>query len=580
MMADSPLQFIDVTKSFLSGKREIQALNDLTFSLNSGQITGLLGPDGAGKTTLIRLATSLLLPDKGKVIVFGEDTKNNAALIQTKIGYMPQHFGLYEDLTVKENFDLYADLHGLTAEEYQARQPGLLALTGLQPFINRRAAALSGGMKQKLGLGCSLLKTPPLLLLDEPTVGVDPISRRELWIIIQDIKKNGGTVLISTSYFDEAERCDEVIFLNEGKLLRKDTPKALREPLINRTYLVREKSAATRRQLQNRLHNRAQIIDARIIAEGIRVLCVDKHYYPEQNEDWKNVAPSFDDVFVELLGGANISQEKKPQISSSSIITTRNSTEEKIIDIKNLSRKFGTFLAVKNISFNVKKGEIFGLLGANGAGKTTTFRMLCGLLPPSSGSLQVAGVDMRYAPATARAHIGYVSQKFSLYSNLSLIQNLQFFSAVYGLGGKKRKERIDLALEEFQLSDYQNTNVYTLPLGLKQRLALACSLLHEPPILFLDEPTSGVDPLARREFWLRINGLAEKGVTVLVTTHFMDEAEYCDNLVLMSLGEILAQGTPQEIRAKACDKLHPEPSMNDAFIYLVQHHESKKGNTS
>ncbi len=572
-MTDCPLRFVHVSKSFLSGGAEVQALKDLSLSLSAGRITGLLGPDGSGKSTLIRLATGLLSPEAGKIFIFGADSQKDAASIQTEIGYMPQHFGLYEDLTVRENFDLYADLQGLSAQENHVRQHELLKLTGLGPFATRRAGALSGGMKQKLGLACALLRIPRLLLLDEPTVGVDPISRRELWDIVQEIKNKGGTVLISTAYFDEAERCDEVILLHKGELLRHQTPEAFRSPLANRTYLVSELQIS-RRRLQDQLLNRAQVIDARITAEGIRVLCTDTEAHSKSGEDWKSVTPSFEDVFVALLGKKTTAQEKNLQAHS--VEQSKHSSTEIIIEIKNLSRAFGNFLAVKNISFDVKKGEVFGLLGANGAGKTTTFRMLCGLLSPSSGSLKVADVDMRHAPAAARARIGYVSQKFSLYGNLSITQNLQFFAAAYGLSGKKKKERIGLALKEFQLSDYQNINADILPLGIKQRLALACALLHEPPILFLDEPTSGVDPLARREFWQRINGLAERGVTVLITTHFMDEAEYCDNLVLMSLGEILAQGTPQEIRAEARDETHPEPSMNDAFIRLIQQHEAQR----
>ena len=573
-MIEYPLKFIQVTKNFPYGKTHIQALRGLDLSLSAGHITGLLGPDGAGKSTLMRLATGLLLPDTGKVLVFGSDSRKDAAKIQSEIGYMPQRFGLYEDLTVQQNLDLYADLQGLSRQESHIRQQELLKLTGLGPFGARRARALSGGMKQKLGLACALLRAPRLLLLDEPTVGVDPISRRELWNIVQDIKKDGGTVLISTAYFDEAERCDEIILLHEGQLLSQQTPQDFSSPLKNKTYFVRDYHVS-RRHLQDRLSNRAHVLDARIVAEGSRVLCSDTHPHPEAGENWEKVTPSFEDAFVALLGGKKIAAVNNTQ-TNSRLREKPASASEVIIEIKNLSRFFGAFQAVKNISFNVRKGEIFGLLGANGAGKTTAFRMLCGLLPPSSGSLRVAGVDMRYAPVTARARIGYVSQKFSLYGNLSINQNLKFYSAAYGLRGKKQAERLGWALEEFQLNHYRDENADNLPLGIKQRLALACALLHNPSILFLDEPTSGVDPLARQEFWQQINRLAENNVTVLITTHFMDEAEYCDNLVLMSLGEILAQGSPQEIRAQAQDTVHPKPSMEDAFIYLIQHHEVER----
>jgi ABC-2 type transport system ATP-binding protein len=573
-MIEYPLKFIQVTKNFPYGKTQIQALRGLDLSLSAGHITGLLGPDGAGKSTLMRLATGLLLPDAGEVLVFGADSRKDAAKIQSEIGYMPQRFGLYEDLTVQQNLDLYADLQGLNQQESRERQQELLKLTGLGPFGARRARALSGGMKQKLGLACALLRAPRLLLLDEPTVGVDPISRRELWNIVQDIKKNGGTVLISTAYFDEAERCDEIILLHEGQLLSQQTPQNFSSPLKNKTYFVSDYHVS-RRLLQDRLNKRAHVLDARIVAEGNRVLCSDTHPHPEAGEHWEKVTPSFEDAFVALLGSKKIAAVNNRQ-TNSRLREKPALASEVIIEIKNLSRFFGAFQAVKNISFNVRKGEIFGLLGANGAGKTTAFRMLCGLLPPSSGSLRVAGVDMRYAPAIARARIGYVSQKFSLYGNLSINQNLKFYSAAYGLRGKKQAERLGWALEEFQLSHYRDENADNLPLGIKQRLALSCALLHNPSILFLDEPTSGVDPLARQEFWQQINRLAENNVTVLITTHFMDEAEYCDNLVLMSLGEILAQGSPPEIRAQAQNDVHPKPSMEDAFIHLIQHHEVER----
>ncbi len=591
MINSAPLQFVQVTKRFPFGENQKDALKDLNFSLLAGSITGLLGPDGAGKSTLMRLAAGLFLPDEGKVLTLGVDSKQQAAYIQSNIGYMPQFFGLYEDLTVQENFDLYADLQGLSQSESLNRQKQLLNMTGLGSFTNRRAKDLSGGMKQKLGLACVLLRKPRLLLLDEPTVGVDPISRRELWSIVQDVKKNGGTVLISTAYFDEAEKCDAIILLNEGKLLRFETPDAFRLPLIGQTYLV-NKPHLSRRALQGQLLHRPQMIDARIVTEGVRVLCSDKKPHPQNKEIWKQVRPSFEDVFVSLLGRRHdapimpekteikeVSQVRKILDTDShrqgtALSTSLSHSSETMIEIKNLSRFFGNFAAVKEISFEVKKGEIFGLLGANGAGKTTAFRMLCGLLQPTSGKLSVAGVNMLHAPAEARARMGYVSQKFSLYGNLSIFQNLQFFSAAYGLRNQKQKERLDWAREEFQLQEYWNINVETLPFGIKQRLALSCALLHDPLILFLDEPTSGVDPLTRREFWMRINHLAQKDVTILITTHFMDEAEYCDQLVLMSSGEVLAYGTPEQIRAKARDDNHPAPDMNDAFICLIQAHEA------
>ena len=570
-MTDTPLRFSQVSKSFARGKNRVQALINLDLRLPPGSITALLGPDGAGKTTLMRLATGLLIPDSGEVSVLGADTRRQATQAQAAIGYMPQRFGLYEDLTVQENLDLYADLQGLTRMAAAARQQELLKLTALGPFGARRAGALSGGMKQKLGVACALLRTPQLLLLDEPTVGVDPIARHELWEIIQGLRKQGVTVLMSTAYFDEAERCDEIILLHQGKLLKKASPEAFHQPLNGRCFLVTQ-AAVNKRHLRETLQHRPGVQDARILAKGVRVLCRDTLPHAVTGENWQVAAPTFEDAFIDLLGAPeNPNTEIIPDMPS----TAPPTEAEAVVEVRDLCKFYGKFEAVKGNTFTVRKGQIFGLLGANGAGKTTTFRMLCGLLPASSGSLQIAGVDMRHATAQARGRIGYVAQKFALYGNLSSDQNLAFFSAAYGLRGKARQTRLDWARQEFQLVDYHHVNGDDLPLGIKQRLALACALLHEPPILFLDEPTSGVDPLARREFWQRINALAEGGVTVLITTHFMDEAEYCDQLVLMSLGEVLAQGSPQEIREQAKDAAHPEPSMEEAFIHLIQEHESQ-----
>ncbi|WP_414041953.1 ATP-binding cassette domain-containing protein [Acidithiobacillus sp. M4-SHS-6] len=555
-------------------------------TLQAGSITGLLGPDGAGKSTMMRLATGLLRPDQGTVLVLGMDTRSRASGIQHQIGYMPQRFGLYEELTVQENLDLYAELQGIPREAARSRQQDLLKLTALGPFSTRISGALSGGMKQKLGLACALLRAPQLLLLDEPTVGVDPIARRELWEIIQGLRAQGLTVFMSTAYFDEAERCDELILIHQGKLLKKDTAKAFGAPLQGRCFLVKH-SGLSKRSLRENLQSRPDVQDARILADGVRVLCRGMAHAEGPEEQWQAVEPSFEDAFVDLLGARTEAAAKPDQVPLSPVhapISTAarsvtglktDSAAETVIEVHDLCKFFGRFEAVKGNSFQVRKGQIFGLLGANGAGKTTTFRMLCGLLPASSGTLRVAGVDMRKASSQARARIGYVSQNFSLYGNLSADQNLAFFGAAYGLRGTRRKERLNWARQEFQLSDYGDVNVDDLPLGIKQRLALACALLHEPPILFLDEPTSGVDPLARREFWQRINALAESGVTILITTHFMDEAEYCDNLVLMSLGEVLAQGSPEQVRAQARSPEHPDPSMEDAFILLIQTHESR-----
>jgi ABC-2 type transport system ATP-binding protein len=581
-----------VAKSFRSGRRTITALEGIGFTLPCGGITGLIGPDGAGKTTLLRLIAGLLAPDQGTISVFDRDPVTRPEAVHATLGYMPQRFGLYEDLTVRENLDLYADLHGVQAEERPLRFRELLAMSKLDPFGNRLAGKLSGGMKQKLGLACTLVAKPRLLLLDEPTVGVDPVSRRELWSIIERMVAEGTTVLLSTAYLDEAERCSEVFILHGGRLLWNGAPDAEREALTGRCYQVRAADRSLR-SLQTRLAAQPGIIDAVIQGDAVRVLTT--HPLPPALADLSAespgltvvpVPPRFEDGFIARLKplvepalplqifapSPGPAVRSKPSAAEPVAGFPCRSIEamEVVIEVRNVERQFGGFTAVRRLSFEVRRGEVFGLLGANGAGKTTTFRMLCGLLPPSRGSLRVLGVDLRRAAAEARARIGYMSQKFSLYGVLSVRQNLEFFASAYRLRGERRRARLDFALEHFQLAAHADQLSADLPLGHKQRLALACALLHEPEILFLDEPTSGVDPLMRRGFWSAINTLAENGVTVLVTTHFLEEAEYCDRLVILAAGSLLAKGRPSEIRALArCPEL-PNPTLEEAFIQLLK----------
>ena len=570
------LRLEGVDKRFHVGKRTVEALRGADLKVRHGAVTGLIGPDGAGKTTLMRLAAGLLRADAGTVSVLGLDADREALQVQSSIGYMPQRFGLYEDLTVQENLDLYADLQGLPKAARAPRYKELMHMTGLAPFTKRLAGRLSGGMKQKLGLACTLVHPPRLLLLDEPTVGVDPVSRRELWsIVYRLVQEEQMTVLLSTAYLDEAERCAEVILMHEGQVLSHGAPDSFSHRLDGRTYAVEVPPTSSKRALQTRLAESAGVVDAVIQKEHVRLVLAEG-IDPGGLESltalqYRPIEPRFEDHFIATL---RKTQPVGSDNGGEALSAPRNTDGEAVIRVERLQRRFGDFYAVKDVSFEVHRGEVFGLLGANGAGKSTTFRMLCGLLPASGGQLQVAGVNLRRAAATARQRIGYMSQKFSLYGTLSVAQNLEFFSSAYGLSGARRNERIAWALETFELAAQQETSSGDLPLGYKQRLALACALMHEPDILFLDEPTSGVDPLARREFWHRINALAEAGVTVLVTTHFMDEAEYCDRLVLMSLGEILAAGTPSAIRAQAGDEDQPSPSMQEAFIRLVREHEA------
>jgi ABC-2 type transport system ATP-binding protein len=584
--ADAVLTFSSVTRSFESGRRHIEALHEISLRLRRGSITGLIGPDGAGKTTLMRLAAGLLPPDSGQGNVLGMDIVQDALAIQAAVGYMPQRFGLYEDLTVQENLDLYADLQGVAEKLRPERYRELMRMTGLELFTGRRAGRLSGGMQQKLGLACTLVQPPQLLLLDEPTVGVDPVSRRELWQIVDRfVHQEGTTVLLSTAYLDEAERCNEVIILYDGKLLGNGPPAAFSDPLAGRTFKIRA-SGMKNRDMQEKLAATPGVTDAVIQGDGVRLVlapqttpAVEKLLPGVDGAEIKAVAPRFEDGFVAMLGERRqINYNRSPAAitSLSSHRDTKSKSDGLIIEVHDVQRRFGDFYAVKGVSFNVRTMEVFGLLGANGAGKTTTFRMLCGLLPASAGSLHIAGVDVRRTAAAARAKIGYMSQKFSLYGNLSVGQNLRFFSSAYGLRGRRRVARIQWAIEQFGLAPGLDATSATLPLGYKQRLALACALMHEPDILFLDEPTSGMDPLARREFWHRINALAAQNVTVMVTTHFMEEAEYCDRMAIMVAGEILALGTPSEIKEQARSNDSPAPTMEDAFIHVIQSQEAQQ----
>jgi ABC-2 type transport system ATP-binding protein len=568
-----PLEIKDLRKTFARGKGRVEALRGVSLALEPGSVNALLGPDGAGKTTLIRLATGIMAPDRGSVAVLGMDSVKRAQDIQSAIGYMPQRFGLYEDLTVQENLDLYADLQGVGREERGERYESLMEMTNLAPFTKRLAGRLSGGMKQKLGLACSLLKTPRFLLLDEPTVGVDPLSRRELWSIVDAlVRKDDITVLVSTAYLDEAARCDQVFILQDGELIGRGTPESFIGRARGRAWRVVPET--TPRVVQSRLFGKPEIADATLESGRVRVVTRETalpgdRFREAEALDPKPVNPVFEDGFMLLLN-----RDAEAEAPALNVKAVRDRGDGTAIRVTGLERRFGDFYAVRGLEFSVKRGEIFGLLGPNGAGKSTTFRMLCGLLPATGGTLEVGGLNLRRAAAKARKNLGYMAQKFSLYGQLSVRENLDFFSKVYGLSGPRREERVQWALRELDLANEADATSGELPFGFRQRLSLACALMHEPDILFLDEPTSGVDPLARRQFWARINSLAEQGVTVVVTTHFMEEAEYCDRMLIMMAGELLAQGTPDEIRQYA-DK-DGDATIEEAFIALVEEHRARE----
>ena len=569
-------------KDFRNPKGQLLAcaLQDMDFILRAGELTALVGPDGAGKTTFMRLVAGLLTPDRGSLHVLDGDINGREQEVQARISYMPQKFGLYEDLTVAENLNLYADLHGVPGEVRSRRFAELLSMTGLAPFQERLAGKLSGGMKQKLGLACTLVRSPEILLLDEPTVGVDPLSRRELWRILKQLsEKESLSVLVSTAYMDEAELCHNVYVLNCGRVLAEGTPQKLSQQAAGRCYFLPGSQETAIRLVQGQLLDDSDhVIDAVPAAGGIRFIAGDgvseEYFTSVYSPSIHKVEACLEDAFMLLLYRDR--QETLPKLH-----TVIDWQEQPVksgqvdIEVKELVRRFGDFTAVDKTSFQVQRGEVFGLLGPNGAGKTTTFRMLCGLLPLTSGFLSVAGVNLRTARTRARGNIGYVAQKFSLYGDLTVKENLSFFGGVYGLDKERLKQRIEDVLTEFGLTGRENMAAKDLPGGYKQRLAMAASLLHEPQILFLDEPTSGIDPLARRSFWQKIAELSLQGKTIVITTHFMEEAEYCDRFMIQDHGRLIAIGTPAEIRQRYGSE---DMSMNEIFIRIVErereHHDN------
>ena len=554
------------------------AVASLTTRIASGAVMGLVGPDGAGKTTLIRMLAGLLKPSTGKIQVVGLDPIAQDSELHAILGYMPQKFGLYEDLTVIENLTLYADLRGVIGEERQKTFEKLLKFTDLTRFTERLAGKLSGGMKQKLGLACTLVGEPKVLLLDEPGVGVDPISRRELWRMVHELADEGMLILWSTSYLDEAEQCREVLLMNEGKLLYSGAPQELTQRMAGRTILLRAKGISHRKLLQRAICL-PSVSDGVIQGKYLRLILKENAEHSallqalEQPEaELLEAEPRFEDAFIDLLGGGPDHESELAKIMPQ----VKVDPAETVIEAQQLTKKFGDFAATDHVDFQVKRGEIFGLLGPNGAGKSTTFKMMCALLKPTSGKALVLGLDLKTDSGRARQHLGYMAQKFSLYGNLTVVQNLKFFSGVYGLKGKQQKDKINGMINAFNFTPILDQTPDSLPLGFKQRLALACSLMHEPDILFLDEPTSGVDPLTRREFWLHINGMVDKGVTVMVTTHFMDEAEYCDRIGLVYRGKIIAAGSPDQLKNSVANDDNPNPTMEQAFIELVQGYDKEQ----
>ena len=465
----------------------VKALQDVSLSVEKGEVFGLIGPDGAGKTSLFRILCTLLLPDAGTAMVEGFDVVRQMKEIRKRVGYMPGRFSLYQDLTVEENLEFFATLFGTTID---AGYDSIKAIySQIERFKDRKAGALSGGMKQKLALSCALVHQPSVLFLDEPTTGVDPVSRKELWEMLSMLKERGITIVASTPYLDEVRQCERVAFLSEGRLMGIDTP----EVILDR----------------------------------------------------------FADIF-------------NPPPIVSSVAVAQPQTED-VIEVSHLVKAFGSFHAVDDISFTVKRGEIFGFLGANGAGKTTAMHMLTGLNQPTSGTGRVAGYDIRTEHEQIKKHIGYMSQRFSLYEDLTVAENIRLFGGIYGIKDDEIARKTDSLLKQLKFEEHKNDLVGSLPLGWKQKLAFSVSIFHEPAIVFLDEPTGGVDPATRRQFWELIYDAASRGITVFVTTHYMDEAEYCDRISIMVDGKISAMGTPEELK-----KRFNQPDMDHVFTYLAR----------
>lgn len=467
---------------------KVQALNNVSFSVKKGEVFGLIGPDGAGKTSMYRILCSLLLPDNGTAIVDKFDVVQQMKEIRKRIGYMPGKFSLYQDLTIEENLKFFATLFNTTIEENYDSIKAIYSQ--IEKFKNRKAGALSGGMKQKLALCCSLIHQPSILFLDEPTTGVDPVSRKEFWEILAQLKERDITIVASTPYLDEVRSCERVAFLSEGTIKGIGTP----------------------------------------------------------NE----ILTEFKDIF----NPPNIVREEAHKIEKEA---------ENVIEVEHLVKTFGSFHAVDDISFTVKKGEIFGFLGANGAGKTTAMHMLTGLNQPTSGTGRVVGFDIRTEYEQIKKHIGYMSQKFSLYEDLTVAENISLFAGIYGMQDDEISHKTDELLQRLNFSEHRNTLVSSLPLGWKQKLAFSVSIFHNPGIVFLDEPTGGVDPATRRQFWELIYDAAKCGITIFVTTHYMDEAEYCDRISIMVDGKIKALGTPEELKQKL-----NQPDMDHVFTLLAR----------
>lgn len=528
----------------------VTAVDDLNLKVKRGEIFGLLGSDGAGKTTTLQMLCGILAPSAGLMFVDNYNVEVSPDGVRSAIGYMSQDFTLYLDMTVEENIDFMADLRGVPEADRQRQKERLLLFSRMDTFRNRRAAELSGGMKKKLALSCALIHFPSVLILDEPTTAVDPLSRSELWKILYEFIGQGITVIISTPYMDEAERCHRVALMQEGKVIACDTPANLKKQTKRKVCTIKtDMINNTCRILRDELSAPGQVYGDRIrlfLDDPVRDLAIIKDGLIARGimvAECSETIPTMDDVFVSLL------QEREEQKNKKDWVAFGCSGEgTSSIVVSSLTKKFGNFTAVNNVSFEVARGTVFGLLGPNGAGKTTIIKILCGLTPPTAGRAEVGGYDILTKPREVKKRIGYMSQLFSLYPDLTVGQNLDFYGSVYGLSGKEKRNKKDWVIDFAGLRGKEKYLTSELAGGWKQKLALGCAVMHQPMVLFLDEPTSGVDPIARLEFWDIIYRLSEEGITTIVTTHFMDEAERCNIIGLMNGGHLVAMGTPHKLK--------------------------------
>ncbi len=568
---------------FVKHYKKVEAVKGISLTIQPGEIYGLIGPDGAGKSSLMKAVAGVLTFDSGTVEVFGTviDSDASAEKVKQRIGFMPQGLGLnlYPDLSIEENIDFFARLRLVPEAELTARKQRLLSMTRLADFRDRPMKNLSGGMKQKLGLVCTLIHEPDLVILDEPTTGVDPVSRRDFWAILAELlSERGITALVSTAYMDEASRFHRASLFYEGGVLAAGDPDEIATLVAGSLVTVQ---ATPQTEALSLLKSQFPQVEA--VGPRIRIF-VDEQA-PDaakqsvvgvlsgvQINDIDAVTPELEDVFVAKLRHEGVTTKQLDQFDSSS---GANQPTGLAIEAQKLSKTFGAFRAVDEISFSVPRGEIFGLLGANGAGKTTAIKMLTGILTPSDGRGQVAGADMRTAGRVIKRRIGYMSQAFSLYLDLTVRENIRLFAGIYGLDASAQHDRLQWILDTAGLRGFEDAHAGSLPMGLRQRLALGCALVHRPQILFLDEPTSGVDPIGRRRFWDILFRLSrDEGVTILVTTHYMSEAEHCDHLALMYAGRVVADDSPdamkQQLTAEAGELLELQADQPLQALALLQ----------